>query len=87
MFQETLYEEDVLQLFPDDILLLYTDGVTTAANLQGDLFGVERLMNIVSNNSKKKAQDLCEAIFAEIEDFEGNTPRFDDITIVVVKVM
>lgn len=87
MFQEILYEEDAIQLFHDDILLLYTDGVTDATNLQGDFFGAERLMNIVSDNSKKKAQDLCEIIFAEIEDFEGNTPRFDDITIVVVRVL
>ena len=67
------YQGMVLQLKPDDRLLLVTDGVTEAENAEGEFFGTDRL--------EKCCQDGLVAIEQAVTEFRGDTPLTDDFTI------
>lgn len=75
------YEQMVIPLEPGDAFVLYTDGVSEARNPQNDLYGVERLRDVV----KAAAEDmeaLGAAILADVRQFAAGRPQNDDLTLV-----
>ena len=74
-----------IHLKPDDILLLYTDGVTEAINEDFDEFGIERMQLAAAGASGGDAQAIVNAITQSIRDHAGSAQQFDDITLVVLK--
>lgn len=70
---------------PEDILILYTDGITEAKNFKGEEFGYDKLANIVNTNSQLSAAELQEKIINELYDFCGQSEIDDDYTTVIVK--
>jgi serine phosphatase RsbU (regulator of sigma subunit) len=81
---ETTWEQRTLQLLPGDVLVFYTDGVTDAQNSQELFFGTERLLASIQSNSGETAQYIHDAIQADIHEFAGGAPQFDDITLVIL---
>jgi serine phosphatase RsbU (regulator of sigma subunit)/putative methionine-R-sulfoxide reductase with GAF domain len=79
------FEEHTIELARGDILLLYTDGVTDAINMQEEEFGAERLAALVMSNAHLNADALIDEIARALADFAGEGVRFDDVTMVVVK--
>jgi sigma-B regulation protein RsbU (phosphoserine phosphatase) len=73
----TLFTHD---LRAGEMCLLYTDGVTEAVNAAMELYGEERLTRHVRENADLTPQDLLAGIFADIGNFRGDAPPFDDIT-------
>lgn len=69
----------------DDIIVCYTDGLTEAMNSKREEFGIERVMQIVRENYARDAQSILEAIIDGLYDFIGNSPREDDMTIMILK--
>lgn len=67
-----------------DLLLLYTDGVTEASNVDGDDFGNVSLTKILERFRDRTAKQIAEAIVAEVKQFAGDN-QHDDITLVVAK--
>jgi len=68
-------------------LVLYTDGITDAEDEQGSFFGQERLLEIVQANLGQSAQDIQDALISGVRKFMGDAPQFDDITLVVVRLV
>lgn len=68
-----------------DVLVMYTDGVTEATNCQEELFGENRLIEIIRNNARFPAQVILEQILSSVKEFAGDMPQFDDITLLVIK--
>lgn len=68
-----------------DILLVYTDGVTEAANANGDLFGEDRLVKTFSTDITD-SKGICDNILATVATFASGTRQSDDITVLAVKV-
>jgi sigma-B regulation protein RsbU (phosphoserine phosphatase) len=79
------FEERTTKLEAGDILILYTDGVTEASNAEQQMFGKEQLIEIVRAHRDQPAENLVQAIDDIIAAFVGNTPQFDDFTLVVAK--
>jgi sigma-B regulation protein RsbU (phosphoserine phosphatase) len=79
------YEAQARQLSPGDVLVLYTDGITEAFNADREMFGVERLLEVVRTHHMASARELVEAIEAEVTAFAGEAPQSDDITLLVVR--
>ena len=77
------YENETMQLHPGDRLVLYTDGITEAANSTGELFGVERLDDILGNSCTLNHNGICRNIVEGVEEFTGGLPPSDDRTLVV----
>ncbi|MFA5269139.1 MAG: SpoIIE family protein phosphatase [Methanoregula sp.] len=76
-----------IQLQPGDLVVLYTDGVTEAADIKDDMYGTERLTACVEMNRSKSSREIIEAIVEDVTAFAGSRPQFDDITIMVLKVL
>ena len=74
-----------IQLNNDDILILYTDGVTESQNLNDEEFGEERFNNIIMNNSSKSVDAISKEIFKEVSLFSKDKRQHDDITLVLFK--
>ncbi len=70
-----------------DLLVLYTDGVTEAVNDRGEAYGTGRLMEVVQENRNEKSGEVLEAIQKDVIAFAGHQPQFDDITMVIVRVL
>lgn len=68
-----------------DVLVLYTDGVIECENSEGDEFGVERLCEVITQNSDRSSQDLVNAITAEVSRFSTGTAQIDDITLIAIE--
>ncbi len=87
MFPDVTYEEFTISTRPGDAIVFYSDGIVDALNESDELFGEERLRESVSGNLHQSAQGLADAIFADLQAFQGGRERFDDETVVVLKVL
>jgi len=79
------YKRQVLNLVPGDIIFLYTDGITEATNGCNELYGEERLLNLVNSRDFVDMQDLCVTVKEDVDAFVGDAPQFDDITMLAFK--
>ena len=86
IMENALYDEAQARLEPGDVALFYTDGITEAMNSDGEMFGEERLKDIVSKNFRLDSVDLTAHIHRELMEFAGDAPQFDDLTLMVLKI-
>jgi sigma-B regulation protein RsbU (phosphoserine phosphatase) len=84
MFEDETWEKRVALLGPGDALVVYTDGVVEAQDGRDELFGGNRLRNCVRANLGRPAQDIQDAIIADVCDFMDDAPQYDDITLLVL---
>ncbi len=87
LFPNVKYEEFTLSTQPGDSLIFYSDGIVDAQNAAGDMFGSERLAAVVQKNMHKSASKIADAIMSEVGKFQKGVERFDDETVVVLKVL
>lgn len=78
-------ESDTIQLTKDDILLLYTDGITEAMNSYRELYGEERLQKVLNDYGDLPVTQFVERLKDSIYSFTEGSPQYDDITLVAVK--
>ncbi|MDE0711908.1 MAG: SpoIIE family protein phosphatase [Rhodospirillales bacterium] len=74
-----------LNFLSGDTLILHTDGVTEAENLEGELFGLERLCESAKQNSDGSAVDVVNGIVMDLKSHIGTQKIHDDITLVVMR--
>ncbi|HEY9602501.1 MAG TPA: SpoIIE family protein phosphatase, partial [Allocoleopsis sp.] len=74
-----------VQLFPGDVVILYTDGITEAENLARVQYGIERLCEVVRVNWQQSAHEIKQAVIADVRSHIGEQKVYDDITLVVLK--
>jgi phosphoserine phosphatase RsbU/P len=79
------YQEHRVKLEPGDILVIYSDGVTEAANAEGEDFGVERLVRTVSANRERSAAEILDAVNRALAEYTGAAAQSDDITMIVAR--
>ena len=77
------YRAGELTLYPGDRFFLYTDGVPEATNTENKLYSEERLLAFMNRNAKMNATELLPALKADIDEFVGEAPQFDDITMLM----
>ena len=78
------YRAGEITLNPGDRLFLYTDGVTEATNTENELYGEDRLAKFMNQNASVEATKLLPALKANIDEFVGEAPQFDDITMLML---
>ena len=78
------YRAGEITLNPGDRIFLYTDGVPEATNTENKLYGEDRLLTFMNQNSNVKATELLPALKANIDEFVGEAPQFDDITMLML---
>ncbi len=77
------YRVGELTLNPGDRLFLYTDGVPEATNTENKLYGEDRLLSFMNKNALMEATKLLPSLKANIDEFVGEAPQFDDITMLL----
>jgi len=87
MFPAATWEEFSISTQPGDSVVFFSDGIVDAQNGAGDMFGNDRLVACVKKNHHKSASKLAESILAEVGKFQGKRDRFDDETVVVLRVV
>lgn len=79
------YKCGEIQLEPDDKIFQYTDGVTEATNANNELYGMDRLTEILGEHSDLTPTELLPVIKNDIDKFVGDAPQFDDITMLCLE--
>jgi len=79
------YFSRTVEIGPEDVIVMYTDGVTESINKNEELFGEERLYSIIRRNAHMPSRDILEKILDAVSTFTGDMPQFDDITLMVIK--
>ena len=84
------YDQQTVAIRPGEVIVLYTDGITEAADpasemVADDLFGVERLVDIIRANLDNSAREIQSAILEALAKHTQKAPQYDDITLVVIK--
>lgn len=79
------YKAGKLTLEPGDKLFHYTDGVTEATNEKDELFGADRLTEVLSANVHRTPQEIIPAVYAQLNAFIGSAPQFDDVTMLCLE--
>ena len=82
---DATWESREVRIHPGDLLLLYSDGVIEAQNVDKELFGEGRVLDIIRAYLSRQARDVEEALLSGVRDFAGDAPQFDDITLMVIK--
>ena len=84
-FEAATYDERAIDLEKGDIIVLHTDGVSEA-HVTGDDYGLARLRRQVEEHAGASAAEIGERILADVSAFMQDTPRGDDLTLLIVKV-
>lgn len=77
--------ETELSLVSGDVVVLYTDGITEAANSKHELYGLERLCDAISRNWYRSAEEIKAAVVADVMQHIGEQTIYDDLTLIVLK--
>jgi phosphoserine phosphatase RsbU/P len=83
-FESTL-EEVTISLQENDMVVLYTDGITEAKNLEMDDFGEDLFEKILLENIDKETDEIANKVIREVMSFSQHTSQHDDITLVILK--
>ena len=79
------FKEHEFKLEPGDSLYVYTDGVTEATRSDNELFGTDRMKASLNKNPDADPKTMLETVRADIDEFVGDAPQFDDITMLGFK--
>lgn len=81
-----VYTEAVYDYAPGDLFLLYSDGVTEARNPDGEMFGIERLQELLSRERLLAPQLIIDSIRETVISFVGSSELKDDLTCICLKI-
>jgi sigma-B regulation protein RsbU (phosphoserine phosphatase) len=80
------YKSESIQLQKDDVLILFTDGISEAMNKKGEEFSDESLEKISLEMANESAENILKRIQYEVQKFADGANQSDDITLVIIKV-
>jgi phosphoserine phosphatase RsbU/P len=85
MFSEAEYQSSRVQVEPDDFIVIYTDGVSEAANPQNEMFEESRLRDILGSFTGNTVEELTGAVRDGVKTFVAGAAQSDDITILAIQ--
>jgi phosphoserine phosphatase RsbU/P len=84
LFDDCHYEEQTVQLYPGDILIAFSDGITEPENDFGE-FGEARLVETIASNRELSLERISEHAIAAVQDWIGSEEQPDDVTLVLAR--
>jgi phosphoserine phosphatase RsbU/P len=82
---EVMFEATRIQLEPNDVLVLFSDGIVEAANTQNELFGFERLNEVTAQCAQASIETVMKTILDAVEEFSRGAAQADDLTLLIVR--
>jgi sigma-B regulation protein RsbU (phosphoserine phosphatase) len=86
IFNDSLYDQEILQLNAGGILVAYTDGIVESENESGQEFGENRIIQLVQRNRELDADSLRSLIVEQVLSWTSSEERADDMTLMVAKI-
>ena len=86
MPRERVLEETEVPLTSGDVFVFFTDGISEAMNARGELFGEDRLKEVLQGDGIPTSEDLRDRVLEEVRRFVGEAPQHDDMTMVVLRI-
>lgn len=83
--KNTYYHHKRIILNPGDVLLLYSDGLPAATNERGQIFGTDRLCQVLADTTGECAADIKDALIGQLDDFLAGCEFEDDVTALIVR--
>ena len=83
--EDMKYKAGTMQLDVGDRIFQYTDGVTEATNINNELYGMDRLGEILNKVKNGTPHEILPAVKKDIDEFVGEAPQFDDITMLCLE--
>jgi sigma-B regulation protein RsbU (phosphoserine phosphatase) len=87
IFSKPDFDQQSIDLPEGSGLILYTDGILDATNASGQLFGSKRFSDCLNALKGSKAQEICERLLLNIQDYQGDAAQADDITLFVINAL
>ena len=84
-FPDATFDEETVQLDPDDVVVVFSDGVTEAMNVDGAEFGEQRLLSSITDNRECPPTALLERILVAVHEFSAGAEQSDDVTALVLR--
>ncbi len=84
-FPDSSFEEESVQLQDGNIVVMFTDGVTEAANENGEEFGEDRLISCLVAAETRSAAEIVQSVLTAVREFCGEAHQADDITLTVTR--
>ena len=81
------YKEYEFTLEKGGTLFLYTDGVAEATNANNELFGTDRMLEALNRDPDADPKALLNNMKQAVDEFVGEAPQFDDLTMLGVKLL
>lgn len=85
-FEHSAYEQETVQMKPNDLLFLYTDGLSEALNVEGEEFGSDRIMDTLKAIASLSADQIRDVVARRVKEWGAGMSLYDDLTFVVMKV-
>ena len=79
------YDESKVRLQSGDLLVCYTDGITEPENEYGEMFGEERLIDLVAKNADREDAKIIETVMEAVRQWTHSPELSDDMTVVVAR--
>jgi len=85
-FEHAAYDQETVQMKPNDLLFLYTDGLSEAMNVEGEEFGAGRIMDTLKSIASLSADQIRDVVVRSVREWCAGMALYDDLTFVVMKV-
>lgn len=81
------YEQETLTLRADDLIIMYTDGVSEATNAKDEMFGDQGICDFVCTRQTQPVKQILSALENEVVQFRGEDTFDDDFTLLLMRVV
>ena len=85
LLPEAEYTAVCMQLEPGDTLVLFSDGVTEAMDPSEELFGVPRLLEVLTGQAERPLEEIQKTILESVDDFARGAHQVDDLTLLIIR--
>ena len=82
---ESSFEEETIKLNEKDLIIFYTDGVSDSRDSSLNNYGIKRIKDFIAKNKELPITQLVTETILDVRTFSGNTPQYDDMTLIAVK--
>ena len=85
LFDFATYEQECVQMEPGDTLVVFSDGISEAANVAGEEFGDDRLIACLEEHRCDPPATIRDAILSTVRTYTAGAPQGDDMTVLIVR--
>jgi len=82
---ESSFEDQTIKLNEKDLIIFYTDGVSDSRDSSLNNYGIKRIKDVITKNKELPIAQLVTETINDVRTFSGNTPQYDDMTLIAVK--